>query len=331
MIVSPAIIALLGGGLLVVGFAIYAAMTGLRIVHCWDLASGSALQLDLERRTYLVSTILTVVMLFEIFSLFLFVYTADHLHPLFAGAMCAAGTLNVNGYGYPLLVVKIFSVLGCGIWLIVNQADNQAEDYPLIRFKYRLLFAVTALLAVGALLQTLYFKGLAANVITSCCGTLFSAGADNLAGEIAALPFGTTRLLFFLAAALHVRTALHLLVTGRGGRLFGWFSAAYFAAALVAVISFISVYYYELPTHHCPFDLLQGGYHFIGYPLYATLFTFGITGMAAGLLDRFTALPSLARRLPALQRRYAWISLTGGLLFLGLALYPMIFGDFRLS
>ena len=33
---------------------------------------------------------------FQLASLFLFIYTADHLHPLFVGAMCAAGTLYVN-------------------------------------------------------------------------------------------------------------------------------------------------------------------------------------------------------------------------------------------
>jgi len=40
----------------------------------------------------------------------------------------------------------------------------------------------------------------------------------------------------------------------------------------MAILSFISVYFYELPTHHCPFCILQKEYGYVGYPLYLTLF-----------------------------------------------------------
>ncbi len=331
MIVNPAIIALIAGALLSAGFGVYASVMGVQIVRFWDLTSGSHQQLQMERRTYLISTILAWLLGFEIFSLFLFIFTADHLHPMFVGAMCAAGSLNVNGYGYPALIVKIISVLGCGIWLVVNQADNQAEDYPLIRFKYKLLFWITGLLVTGAFLQIAYFKGLKAQVITSCCGTLFSSEAKNLAGNIAGIPVNGTRMAFFATAVLHARAAIHLLVTGRGGRALGWCSGLYFIVALVSIISFISVYYYELPTHHCPFDILQSHYHFIGYPLYAALFGLAVTGMATGVLNRFLQLPSLTATLPILLRRCSRTSLICGLVFLIIAIYPMIFSDFKLT
>ena len=41
--------------------------------------------------------------------------------------------------------------------------------------------------------------------------------------------------------------------------------------SLAAMVSFISPYVYEMPSHHCPFDVLQSGYHWIGYPLYLLL------------------------------------------------------------
>ncbi len=331
MILNPAIIALMGSALLTVGVVVYASVLGARIVARWDLASGSRLQLRMERQTYLISTIMAWLMSIEIFSLFLLIYTADHLHPTFVGAMCAAGTFNVNGYGYPALVVKIISVLACGVWMIVNHADNQAEDYPLIRIKYRLLFGIAGIMAAGAVLLILYFKGLRADIITSCCGTLFSSEAQSIAGDIAALPVRYTRILFFVGAALYVRTAVHLLATGRGGRMLGWVSAAFFVVSLISIISFISVYYYALPTHHCPFDILQSGYHYIGYPLYAGLFAVGITGMGIGVLDRFRQVPSLEAAVPALQRRYAWVGLAAGLLVVAIALYPMLFSSFTLT
>ncbi len=118
MILNPAIIALILGSMLVSAFAVYASVIGLQIIRWWDIRSGSERQLELERKTYLVSTILSYMLGFELLSLFLFVYTADHMHGLFVGAMCAAGSLNVNDFGYPTLVIKMVAFISCGIWII---------------------------------------------------------------------------------------------------------------------------------------------------------------------------------------------------------------------
>lgn len=330
MIVNPAIIALIGGSLLTAGFAVYACTWGVVILRHWDLTSGCRRQLELERRTDLISTIMTWLLTFEIFSLFLFIYTADHLHLMFVGAMCAAGSLHVNAFGYPALVVKICSVLVCGIWLIINQCDNRAEDYPLIRFKYRMLVGISALIILAALLQIGYLKQLNAHVITSCCGTLFSSEAQSIAGSIAALPPSVMSIVFFTCNVFHLRITIHLLATGRGGKALGWMSGVFFIVAILSVISFISLYYYALPTHHCPFDLLQAHYHFVGYPLYGAIFITAVCGMGVGVLDRFVSVDSLSTIVPALQRRYALMSLGANVLTTAIAAYPMIFSDFRL-
>ena len=44
--------------------------------------------------------------------------------------MCAAGTLNVNAYGYPALILKVVNAVLAGQWLILNHADNRVPDYP---------------------------------------------------------------------------------------------------------------------------------------------------------------------------------------------------------
>jgi len=49
-------------------------------------------------------------------------------------------------------------------------------------------------------------------------------------------------------------------------------SIVLFGVSLAAIVSFISLYIYELPSHHCPFDIFQKHYHFIGYPIYISLF-----------------------------------------------------------
>ena len=331
MVLNPAVIALIAGSILVTAYAVYASVFGLQIINYWDIRSGSERQLTMERRTYLISTVMAHLFGLVLFNALLFVYTGDHMHSLFVGAMCAAGTFNANDYGYPLLVVKLLNFFLCGIWLIVNHTDGLGVDYPLIREKYGLLAAITVLLAMETLLTLNYFGLLEADVITSCCGTLFSTDAPALAGDLAALPSYGTKVVFFVGMALLLRSGIQFLVTGRGAKVYGWIAAAKLVVGLAAVIAFISVHYYELPTHHCPFCILQAEYHFIGYPLYLSLFTGGITGAGVGVIDRFRDLPSLGAALPPLQKRLCLWSMAGYVVFAAIAAYPMLFSDFKLE
>ena len=158
MILHPGIVALVLVSLLISGMILYSAFFGVRIIRRWDIQSGSEEQLALERRTYLISTLLSYVSCFQIGSLFLYIYTADSLHNLFVGAMCAAGTLNVNPYGYPTFLLKILNFILAGLWLIINYTDNRAYDYPLIRKKYVLLLILAPLIVTEAIIQCALFR-----------------------------------------------------------------------------------------------------------------------------------------------------------------------------
>ena len=166
MILHPAIVALFLVSLLMTGMTLYGSFFGIRIMRRWDLRSGSEEQLDLERRTYLISTLLSYVLAFQVGSLFLFIHTADALHNQFVGAMCAAGSLNAAPYGYPAFLLKIMNVILAGLWLIINYVDNGAYDYPLIVKKYALLLILAPLIAAESVVQTLYFLDLKADIIT---------------------------------------------------------------------------------------------------------------------------------------------------------------------
>src|SRR5512139_3292557 len=106
MILHPGILALLISSLLISGMVLYSAACGIGILRGWDINSGSERQLLLERKTYLISTILGYFLAFQLVSLFLFVHTTDSICPLFVGAMCAVGTLSLNAFGYPVLFCK---------------------------------------------------------------------------------------------------------------------------------------------------------------------------------------------------------------------------------
>ncbi len=330
MIFHPAIVALYTSSFLMACMLLYAAFYGLRIQRSWDLRSGSELQLMLERRTYLISTILSYVFVFELISFFLFIYVADHLHTLFVGAMCAAGTLKVNGYGYPALILKMVNFMMAGLWLLMNYADNRAYDYPLIKKKYLLLLLLTPLLLLEVFLQTRYFLLLRPSIITSCCGTLFGSGNNALAGDIATLPPGAMQFAFYLGMAANVTAGCYFYWRQRGGYILGGLSTAQFIISIAAMLSFISPYFYELPTHHCPFCILQMEYGYIGYPLYGALFGSAVTGMGVGILMPFRNIKSLAETLPSLQKKLALVSVISLVVFFGVVTYRILFTDFVL-
>jgi hypothetical protein len=324
VILHPAIIALLVSSGLMSFLVLYAAYYGIWIVGSWDLTSGSALQLDLERRTYLISTVLAYVFGFQLFSLFLFIYTTDSLCTLFTGAMCAVGTLNVNRYGYPVLVLKIVNFILAGLWLIVNYTDNRGYDYPLIRGKYAFLMVLTPLLVAETVLQALYFFGLHPDVITSCCGSLFSDKGRSFASEMSALPAGPMESLFVITMTITLGLGIYFYVKGKRGYLFSGFSGFSFLISLASILSFISLYVYELPTHHCPFCLLQKEYGYIGYPLYVTLFSAVVSGLGVGVLMPFKRTESLISVIPPLQKKLALFSVFSYAVFSLLVLYRIL-------
>jgi hypothetical protein len=331
MLLNPAIIALTLGSLLLSFFAVYASYVGLRIIFQWDLASGSDLQVSLERKTYLISTILAYLMAYELLSFFLFVHTADHLHEVFVGAMCAAGSLNVNPYGYSTLLVKVLNVVLCGIWLILNHVDHRGYDYPLIRPKYKLLLVITFLFLLETELQLRYFGALRRGVITACCGALFNEGSSSVSGYLSGVPAGTGKILLFASLCSIVGIGLRFLFTERGAEYFAILSSWFFIFCGVALVSFISVYYYELPTHHCPFCLLQPDYRYIGYAFYLSALMGGTMGLGVGVLNRYREIPSLRKEFLGIQKRLCLGSMIGNLCFTAIASYPMIFSDFTLQ
>lgn len=330
MIQHPGVLALLLASGLVSLMLAFAGWHAAKILLRWDLRSGSELQLDLERRTYLVSTLVANALLIQTLSLFLFVFTADGLHNQFVGAMCAAGSLAANAFGYPALLAKLATCLLAGLWLILHHADTQGHDYPLIRAKYALLLLLVPMVLLEAYLQWRYVSGLKADVMTSCCGSLFGQGRQGLGASLAGLPPQIMRPVFgSLLAALLLAGGL-VLWKRQGAVPFAALSLAFLGVAIASLISFIGLYIYALPTHHCPFCLLHREYGFVGYPLYGALLGGAISGVSVGVLAPFQGHPSLALALPGIQRKLTWVTLALALLFTLIVGVWMVLSPLRL-
>lgn len=330
MFFKPAIMALFLGSLLISGMLLYAAYFGVIIARHWNLQNGSGLQLHLERKTYLLSTILAYAFGFQLASLFLFVATADHLHLYFKGAMCAVGSLNVNRWGHTVVLMKVLNFLLAGLWLIVNFADSQGYDYPLIKKKYVLLLGITPLVLFETIIQANYFSDLKPEVITSCCGTLFSSRSKGIASELAGLPLLPMEIGFFASMVGLFAASMYFYKTRKGGYALAVMSLIAFLVSLASLISFISLYIYELPTHHCPFCLLHREYNYMGYPFYLALLLGAISGVGVGVLMPFKNMESLRASIPLVQMKLNIISFSAFLFFAFNVAYYILFSNLKL-
>jgi len=219
----------------------------------------------------------------------------------------------------------------CGVWLALNLTDNRAHDYPLIKKKYLALLVIAPVIVIETVVQANYFLNMKPNIITSCCGVLFSASAEGVTSGIAALPLFPVAALFYATMALTGALGMFFYVRGRGAYLYSVANAVAFTAAIVALISYVSLYIYELPTHHCPFDILQKEYNFVGYPLYLTLLGGTVAGLGVGVVMPFRKINSLTDIVPAVQRRLTLTSLISYSLFMLIVAHSVIFSNLTLT
>jgi len=300
-----------------------------QIYRGWDYNSTEEKQFLLEKKTYLVSTVMNFALFTQILMLFLLEIAADELANVLPGAMCAVGTLSSNSYGFPLLDLKILSFFVYFIWLVINYLDNQIETYPLVRKKYLGLILIYPLAVMETILLFMFAFNLDPSVITSCCGSVYNEGAEGLGGSLAGASAGFILPLFFSIVTLQL---LNRFVFKRWSTVDKWFGnllefplwIAFFISAIVMTISFISIYVYEMLSHKCPFCFMGAEYYYYGVPLYFCLFVATATGMTGGLLGYIRQPSILREKAGILRKKMEFVSLWGMLAFVVIGFLPFV-------
>ena len=309
MLLSPSILALILVSGVISFLLLLASIFAIKVVRYWDIGSGSELQLELERKTYLISTIVAYSFTAELVALLLFIYNAEQMSSQFVGAMCATGVLNINEYGWPTLYLKMALFFAGAVWLILNSVDSKARDYPLIRIKYGLLLLIAPLVFAEAITQFSYFVELNPDVITSCCGSLFTPEGEGVAAEVSGIEPSTAMYALIGSALALFAVGGFTLWRGQGGLTYSAINGLSFFIALAAIVSCIALYVYEHPHHHCPFCILKSGHDFVGYYLYIPLFIATAFGLGAGAIAPFRSHETLKQIVAVDSRRYIKISL----------------------
>lgn len=254
----------------------------LSIIKNWDFNKTTTKQYKLEKTSYLVILIITFTLIVKIVLFPYFAYSLDNLSNIVPGAMCAAGIVGANEFGQINLALKILILFFIGIWLIINSLDLKAKTYPYTKKKYLLYIFIFSLTILELILDFSFLNNISIKEPVMCCSVIF--GVNNIGSKI---PFDLTipmllvlfYLLYFLTLFLSIQKSSILnLVTNFLFLYIGYYAVTYF----------FSTYIYQLPTHQCPFCMLQKEYYFIGYIIWGALFLGTFFEISSYILKVFT-------------------------------------------
>ena len=257
-----------------------AFIVSIKVLMKWNFESFTPLQFALERQAYLVTTILFFVFTMKFLLIIYFVFTIDVLSLLVPGAMCGAGVISANEYGSYLLILKLIILFFLTLWFYVNAYDLRTKNHQWFKKKSWIFSFIFFLIVIELVLDLKYFSNIDTHLPVSCCSALFGQleGANPL-------PFGLSiPLLLVLFYLLYILVLLTLKMNQT--LLYILANILFVYIAYYTVVYFFGTYIYELPTHKCPFCMLQSEYMYVGYLVWVSLFV----GTYIGLSDAISTL-----------------------------------------
>jgi len=284
MLLTPEIITILALDFIFLFFGTIAFFISIRIARYWDLNSTTQLQYKLEKQSFLVATIIKYIFIVKLPLFLFFIFTADKLSNIIVGAMCAAGVVSSVSFGSAMFFYKILNLYIFGFWLVLNHFDLKNENQPYTRYKFLLYAIGFVFLLIEIYLDIDFFTSLDVSKLVSCCGALFSAASTSSFSFIF-----TINKLYFVYIFYAVFALLMISYIFKNAFIILSLNIIYVFIAIISLIVFFGTYIYQLPTHHCPFCMLQKNYDYIGYVLYIALYAgtfYGISGAIMSLLEK---------------------------------------------
>ncbi len=279
MILTPEVLAILILNVLFTLFGAVAFMLSIKIYLNWNRDSTSASQYKLERESILAATIIKYIFFIKVPLFLFFIFTLDKISNVLTGAMCAAGVVDATEYGAYLIILKIINLYLFASWLKLNSEDARDENQPYVRLKFGFFVVIFFLFAVEVVLEGLMFSSIEIEKMVSCCGSIYSSSANSAISAIFSIGTAELLALFYGNYLLIV-----LFYYAKKRYLFAIANVLFIVVAIVALILFFGTYIYELPSHHCPFCILQSDYYYVGYLIYGMLFLGTFYGIAVGFI-----------------------------------------------
>lgn len=261
-------------------FTSIAFYLSVKIFLQWNLNSTSTKQYKLEKYSYLSATIIKFVFYIKIPLFIFFIFTLDKLSNIITGAMCGAGVVDATEYGTYLLVLKVLNLYLFAYWIVLNKEDLKDENQPYTKLKFGVFMVAFILLLIEIVLEFVMFNAIDPSAVVDCCGVIFSSSSSSYIGYILNLDSS-----FILSIFYANFLALIVFYFAKNRHLYSIINIVFLVVSLISLISFFGTYIYELPTHHCPFCLLQHDYNYIGYIIYLAIFIGTFNGLVISLVE----------------------------------------------
>lgn len=279
MILSPEVLTIFILNLIFALFGTIAFYLSVKIYFGWDLESSSKKQYKLEKQSFLTATIIKYIFAIKVPLFLFFVFTIDKISNVLTGAMCGTGVIDATSYGIYLLILKIINLYLFAYWLVLHSQDMKDEKQRFTKVKFGFFSIIFLLFISELIIESLMFGAIDVDKMVSCCGTIYSATSSSYISTIFQV-----KSYILLGSFYGVFLLMILSYIFKNKYLYAFLNMLFIFSSLVSLIVFFGTYIYELPTHHCPFCLLQKDYYYIGYLLYTTLFLGTFYGLITGFL-----------------------------------------------
>jgi hypothetical protein len=311
MLITPEIIGLSIVDTLLLLFATVAFVVSISIVKNYDRDATTGLQYSLEKQSYLVSVIIKYMLAVKVVLFLFYIFTLDKISFAIPGAMCAAGVVNADPLTTPLLFLKIINLYLSLFWIVLDREDMKDEKEPYHTLKFRFFLLLYLLIVIEIFIELYTLLGIDVNSVVDCCGAIFSDKSGSYIALFLNMPSSLIVTLFY---GLYALLLFAKVIQNR--YLFSFLNLLFLIIAIVSLIAFFGTYIYELPSHHCPFCLLQQDYNFIGYFLYIALFLGTFNGLVVGFV---------AFKQEELQQRYVKSLVYNLLYLLVVSYFPLLY------
>ncbi|WP_320034761.1 hypothetical protein [Halarcobacter sp.] len=280
MILSPEVLTIIILNSIFLLFGTVSFLLSIKIFFNWDIDSSSKKQYQLETQSFLTATIIKYILFVKILLFIFFIFTLDKISNVLTGAMCAAGVVDATSYGIYLLLFKLINIYFFGFWLVIHNFDLKTTNLKYTKLKFGFYLFIYFLLLFEIVLEITMFSSIDVDKLVSCCGTLYSNSEGSYLSSVF-FEYGNLILIGFYLCFVFL-LIFYLL---KNDYFYIIFNLIFLILAIISLILFFGTYIYELPTHHCPFCMLQKEYHYVGYLLYALLFLGTFFGFIIGIIN----------------------------------------------
>ncbi len=267
MILSPEVLTIIILNIIFLVFGTIAFILSIKIFFNWNIESTSQKQYTLEKQSFLTATIIKYILSIKILLFIFFIFTLDKISNVLTGAMCAAGVVDATSYGIYLLLFKLINIYLFGFWLVIHKFDIKTENLKFTKLKFGFFLFIYILFVSEIALEITMFSSIDVDKLVSCCGTLYSNSQTSYLSSI--FMINNAYLLIAFYTSLFLLIIFYLI---KNDYLYIILNLIFLILSIITLITFFGTYIYELPTHHCPFCMLQNEYSYVGYILYLSLF-----------------------------------------------------------